>query len=58
MFSWCNQAYFYEAMDETDSFVYPNGGYDSTHPTDAGHSALAVEAFRSVFERLHAIGKA
>ena len=58
LFAWCSQAYFYEAMDETDSFVYPNGGFDSTHPNDAGHSALAVEAFRAAYARLRAIGKA
>ena len=29
MFSWCNLAYTYEAMDDTESLVYPNGGFDT-----------------------------
>ena len=58
MYSWASLAYSYEVMDDTDSLVYPNGGYDSTHPGDAGHSVLAVEVFRAAIERFAAIGKA
>jgi lysophospholipase L1-like esterase len=58
MFSWATQGYAYEAMDETDSLVYPNGGFDSTHPGDAGHSVVAVEMFRAVMGRFAKIGKA
>jgi lysophospholipase L1-like esterase len=58
MFSWVNLGYVYECMDECDSMVYPNGGFDSTHPSDGGQSVIAVEVFRSVIERFAKIGKA
>jgi hypothetical protein len=58
LFSWATVAYCYEAMDDADSLVYPNGGFDSTHPGDGGHGVIALEAFRGVIERFAKIGKA
>ena len=48
MLSWVTIRYVYECMDKCDSLVYPNGGFDSTHPSDGG---------QSVIERFAKIGK-
>ena len=57
LFSWANVAYTYEVLDDLDSMIYPNGGFDGTHLNDGGHSLAAVEVFRSVLERFARIGR-
>jgi lysophospholipase L1-like esterase len=58
LFSWASVAFVYETMDDADSMVYPNGGFDSTHPGDGGHGVISVEVLRATIARFAAIGKA
>jgi hypothetical protein len=44
-------------LDNLDSMIYPNGGFDDTHLNDGGHSLTAVEVTPAVLERLAKIGR-